>query len=864
MDPNYDVIFKKNIMNTLKEGDEIEVKFYKFDKDSLKELTKFLDNSDNGYIKTHEETIDYLYPDSKRITVYDDRMENTTKTNKWYYGSKFKGDHFKITISTEEKETINVFNTNYNKERKKDRTSYSKDNYRIDITYVNSNVEIELEVIDALDFNYDEFFVKLNEIYYILLPYPSKLKEVIKFFNTELTQGKDTSSNINLNYFSKARDLELRDLTYDSMIENKYSFSIKASGVPRFLIYHHTGIWFYYPSLNELESITYITYPTYNFTNAILVGELLTCDDMKEGKGFLHKYRFLPYDALYHNVNLINKNYVYRKSVADSFTDDIISKDGGLFIDIKEKKNYIYKDVPEFYNSMNKVMKEIDVVDYKTDGIIFTPIEDRYIAEGQIAGNSKERILSKYKDVCKWKPTEEQTIDYKVSKINEDEYKLSWSSKYKFTKYQNIHAHNFIKSNYNDSFLKDEARVKLDIDKETKQKLDKEDLIIEFKIHKIKENCFNLKSNRIRYDKDFPNSLYVVDKNWSLIMQPILNTTLCGKDTVLMKRYHNTIKLKLLEDIDGYVLDIGSGKGGDINKYKNAKKVLLVEPNKDFLLELNRRLKKINVKDKFKVLNARGEDGNKILQELKIILPKDLENNTLYITFMISLTFFWKDIKTLKSLADTITKINEYIVSINGKVVIVFLTISGKYMKEIFDGKSMVQLNTIILKKISENSLSVEIKDSATVRDIQEEYLVNIDDLMKLVGFKTIFIKKPDYSKVLMSLPEMKYTSVLELGFSIYDKEIINIEPSTSLKVNEKKATKKSGIQQALGDDEYEKIDYIGKDFYRISCLSTNNFSLLHAVLKSTNIEYQQSNVFDRVKLVQKYFKTLNKKFRFK
>ena len=40
-----------------------------------------------------------------------------------------------------------------------------------------------------------------------------------------------------------------------------------------------------------------------------------------------------------------------------------------------------------------------------------------------------------------------------------------------------------------------------------------------------------------------------------------------------MRNYHNRIKLNILNEYKGNLLDIGSGNGGDIHKWKNFRKI---------------------------------------------------------------------------------------------------------------------------------------------------------------------------------------------------------------------------------------------------------------------------------------------------
>ena len=857
---------KTEFLNSVKKNNEIEVKFYDKDIESINLLKKVL--YEKNYENFSEKTLDYLYEDGKRITVYENGdIEETTKTVKFKYGN-MNINNMKYTISEEKKEKILTFDKNYKIERKKNRISYTKDNYRIDITIVNDSEipEVELELLKSELLDYKEFMEKIKELYMILLPYEKKVKVIKQFFNDKLKfdlKNVEKDKSLNEKYFSKARDITIKDLNYDGLIKNKYTLSVKADGKNKFLIYHDTGIWLVSPHSKE-DFVEYLTYPSQQITNSIFVGELLISKDMKKGKEFSHKYKFLPYDTLLINdKKVLNKDYFTRFKNIDLIKNSSILKDGFLYLEIEEKKIFDYSDVKSFYETTQKCFEEITSVDYETDGIIFTPINSNYIAEGQLLQKSewfKNRILNKNKDVCKWKPRENITIDYKV-KYDKKKYYLSGVGNH-LTKNQNKSPEPFTLNSPNNTFLKDFTDIYLKLDDYYINLLSKEDQIIEFKVNNYNSG-YELEAIRVRSEKSYPNSYYVIDSLWYLIKDPVLKSTLLGTDTKLMRKFNNNIKTKLLEDINGYVLDIGTGKGGDIFKYKNAKKVICVEPNKEFYSELNRRLLSYNDSDKFVTINTNGEDKTKITKTLENELPENMENETLYISFMISLTFFWKDEKNLSELADTINSITEIINTRGGSVSLVFLTISGKYITKLFSDSSFVELNTILIKKLSENSVDIEIKDSATVLQKQTEYLVNVNDLMKLIGFKLLILNRPKTKNVLMSENELTYISVHQFGFAVYEKEPTIIQVKKPLFVNEKQAKKIDGKIKAAGDDVFEKLEYMGSDFFRISTLKNKNLSLLHSISKLTSSEYRDGGPMERTKYVKSLFKKVKQNLDF-
>ena len=59
-----------------------------------------------------------------------------------------------------------------------------------------------------------------------------------------------------------------------------------------------------------------------------------------------------------------------------------------------------------------------------------------------------------------------------------------------------------------------------------------------------------------------------------------------------MSKYHNRIKQNILNEYKGNLLDIGSGNGGDIHKWKHFWKIAWVEPDNVKLKNLKERIKK--------------------------------------------------------------------------------------------------------------------------------------------------------------------------------------------------------------------------------------------------------------------------------
>lgn len=109
-----------------------------------------------------------------------------------------------------------------------------------------------------------------------------------------------------------------------------------------------------------------------------------------------------------------------------------------------------------------------------------------------------------------------------------------------------------------------------------------------------------------RPDRLYPNSSDVVNKTLSSTISSNLFT---GIGCYMMRKYHNKVKENLIlnaNDKDSILLDIGTGQGGDISKWKRVSKVYCVEPSETAINDLIKRL-----------ANEKNEDISKKVQILK-------------------------------------------------------------------------------------------------------------------------------------------------------------------------------------------------------------------------------------------------------
>lgn len=130
----------------------------------------------------------------------------------------------------------------------------------------------------------------------------------------------------------------------------------------------------------------------------------------------------------------------------------------------------------------------------------------------------------------------------------------------------------------------------------------------------IWEFAYDAASNELiavkpRHDKLQGNSLNIVMTN---LFYSVPGTMFSGKGFYLMRKYHNRVKKQLLlqaKDKNATIMDIGTGQGGDVGKWKRASSVLCVEPSEKAFLEMHERYRDTDLGSlEVTLLNCRLQD----------------------------------------------------------------------------------------------------------------------------------------------------------------------------------------------------------------------------------------------------------------
>lgn len=485
---------------------------------------------------------------------------------------------------------------------------------------------------------------------------------------------------------------------------------------------------------------------------SMLDGELITAANDPA------KYYYLAFDALsYHGKDIRKSNYIVRMGVDNvtmnpnqaSIGHSIIrlwqnfqrsvSQHGSHVLSVNSKAALVINTVDEFFQHTRTLLDNVTTLPYKEDGLMYIPVDVIYNPHSDEIP-IEDRRLTSLPDTCKWKPPEKITIDFRIQ----------WTPRGTLT-------------------LQSTERVKLDngsVDLrpvdfvgDQLQPIGEEDIdyrnpllyvggaplpprtIVEFAWD---SKVSKLVPVRIRFEKSGPNMIGVALDNWRAIQDPLTAGDISGITLRLAFKNHSELKRRLFKSVqqDGVpltILDIGSGEGGDIDKWKRlGGRVVAVEPMLAHRTILENRLKRFGIQDRVKLLPTTGEDTIAITNATREWLggPADI------ISVMLSFSFFWQDHQHLEALVQTI------IHNLKPGGELIFFTIDGDSVTQLFEPALGGQVRTDITlgngkfklypqpSRIGEGRmLELDIPKTIMSRQQdgqqgrQQEYLVMIDDL---------------------------------------------------------------------------------------------------------------------------------------
>ena len=737
----------------------------------------------------------------------------------------------RATISTESPMEYLPRDFNPTTIRIKNRKSFLiQDVGRLDLTLVDQSdlvkgknsqkYECELEVtLESLKSSIALFKV-VNSIYRSLLgsllPYTNSDRNKIYQYVADILHLK--SPIIPFTILPEARDLEMKDMVYGGLIGNtntKYCVTHKADGIRRWIVITSNEIWAMMPGSSDLNLI-FRSQPKDRFlltSGYIFDGELLEKSNRWEEQNT--HYVFYIFDVVCQNkIDIRNEpDYEKRMGFAQTYKkpdDPLMNK----IFKLKVKSFKPLSGVNLFFLDMKEMFLEQErVKDYKKDGFMFIPMNTVYnpynSSDSKYENSPKifERSLVEYPDICKWKPPQKRTIDFVVSvkQVSPTEKEI------------------ILESDYVDPTTNERKRrifVGSDINPLNQKRIDHyHPLIQNVPTGTIIEFYWNPKieqlvPERIRDDKTSPNKYQTALAVWKNIFDGISEETMKGQTFQLMRKYHNRIKRNLYDTTDScrnhkVLLDIGSGRGGDISKWSNYELVFAVEPNAENRKEFMERLSTSTMKNKVVIIPTGGEDYETIT---KVISEKYGEKVSC-VSIMLSFSFFHG--KAREGLRKTL----EMNMAIGGKVMI--FTVNGDLVKEMFQPASGDYKET-------------------SLRFLDAETVYNPKDGTLYVDMPNSIVSKQ--FEVPPKLTELfkEWNNFLPLNLSRADKEKF-LNPDEKAFSNMYSSFTLTFMKNPIQETEIERIVPFTEDWVGISVYPTD-YLYLSSILKAVDPKYQDNN----------------------
>jgi len=836
-------LFREDVKNI-----EIEIKFGKTEYNKFNNGTEY---STFNKVKEHFISL-YQYDEEITNVSIDNNIRKITslQSNSSIFQQKtllkrYDFDYdIKLTISQEleiDEKDIEIFEPKF--ERKRNRVIiYIHELLELHLTKViNSNNNIQYEI--ELEYKGNEnslniFNEKLLEIYKVYkdtkLAYSNSLKNNIIQKIRAITNS--TKPGIDKDMLVETRNIKKKDFTIGGLVENKktkYLVTYKADGFRKLLFIDLTGIWIIYPhdQFNFVVKNNHTTSFYEKFNGTILDGELV------KNKNILYYYLGFDCISLNGNIKIQEKSYFERTKIIYALSNLLSNK----ILTIQIKKSIQFKYAYELYESTKEMLNNFNNIDYNIDGLIFIPVDIKYNPKSNYLPQNK-RVLHLNPDHCKWKFVQDLTIDFEVSNKNGIVKLFAYDMNKR--KLEEFRGSKSIPFTYN----------MLDIDHpyfiNSFQKL-----IIEFEWNQLTNK---LTPRKIREDKKTSNKLDVANQVWNDIHNPISEDFIQGKTLELVYKYHNNIKYLLYDKIamNSTLLDIGSGRGGDINKWINQKftKIVGVEPNKDHIDELTKRLTNLNnIPFQLHVVNTVGEDTAYISENVEHFIGGKVD----VVSLMLSLSFFFDNQDRLESLVQTI----QQNIKLGGYVL--FLSINGESVRNLFKNAdtNRLTINEAILE-LNGNVLYITLP--GTIVETQTEYLVDFDilnPLMNKYGFELIEFEKADKDRILSETSKL-FSSLYSYGYYILKERVkVTINKTiTSSNVEFVDENNKIIDTKAENDDELTPMNINGCiEAYRMATIN-DGFSFFHCIMKITNEDYRNNNsALERINIVQQFKKYLSK-----
>lgn len=623
------------------------------------------------------------------VEISKDGIRRITDSTKTIYQEKIpvkiedKGD-YKIRVSTETDLDIQPdFKTS--KIRKRERCSYTTEKFPeiiFDLTIVQEDgrlkYEVEIETPD-LDSTFEDAIAFIIDNKFSIGKYITlgEINRIQKEHNQLVSKLRYFQHKSNLDKsFITGYENKVSDLNVRDL-SDEFWLTLKYDGVRRMMFITDMGI--YLIQRDSLFKIGDKSEFTKQYANTLIDGEFMTSNQT------YHMFDIL----FYKTYDVTHKPLETRLKYLNEMNVSISREKLDIPIYIKE---YFRGTTTE---AAKLALEQFHQNDMPYDGIIFQSTGPYF-----------------NKNSYKWKPSELLTIDFMVH-----DGKL-WS----------FGGENLVEFTAEGYEPKPFTLTEFDGKNTDGQ-------IIEFKW-----NGQEFVPMRYREDRQNPNGLHIARKVWDKIQNPISERTISGEDLLMIRKFNQDEKMKLLKKyIKGgtNLVDIGSGQGADLYKWNSLglNKVWIIDPDTEILKTLKDRLSKMDIKYQLDILNMGAEETKKIKQAI--------EDNSFNIASFYSLTFFFKNKSIYKKLFDTLNLLSKdglFIGAVmDGEATMKLLDNRGQFDNGLFSIKAK---NVKLGEFGQELHINIEDPDSM-IKDL-DEYLFDFDTFKQDL-LKNKFVLLEDY-----------------------------------------------------------------------------------------------------------------------
>ncbi|ORX96177.1 hypothetical protein LY90DRAFT_643560 [Neocallimastix californiae] len=470
---------------------------------------------------------------------------------------------------------------------KKRRSFMMKNGARIDMTVFDDKNQLEIEFMNNTYLEKDNIMNMIHSIM-VSLDCSNFILDYLFFLMPNYEFQKPITPSLDILY-KEAKNL----------INDTFYVAAKTDGFRRLIIIINNLMF----SISENFHVEYICQTKADFHM------VLDCEYL-DGK-------FIPFDLIYYNdEDLRHKSYSDRINIMNAinfeeFNNKIIKKNITKCSSFSELQNFIISfnkfDNPSIpndgiiiTNGQSSYYDNIKVYKIKTRNTVDLRFNGRYFysRDHLIKKSTVNLPFSEYKEVC----------------LRYHQHKKFYSTKnIKDVPNNKNNNRNNNKNNNNKSNTEIidnkfycyyyRKQVEMINDVPTKTRVVTYHLVREKKVPFIVE--INLDNNSFvkeRKDKYTSNSINTFNSILIASYQKVNLEIFTPSSTVLMRKYHNIIKQNILHKYKGNLLDIGTGNGGDLHKWKNFRKIVCVEPDHEKIKVLKERISKSEIRNRISIL----------------------------------------------------------------------------------------------------------------------------------------------------------------------------------------------------------------------------------------------------------------------